>query len=266
MRNVTVPRAVVTVLVVVVVLSGVVVLWQGWRSMPSSGDPQQTGWVSTKTGPLGDADRDLVIRVRLAGLWEMPAGQEAAERANQPRVRQVAQMISDEHMELDAKTRAVAKELGIVLPNQPNDQQKGFLSTITAASGDNYDATFVNTVRAAHGQILPVIWQIRTTTRNATIRQFAEEAAAFVARHIDYMESTGLVDYDALPQPPQPSRAVVTQAGEYRNVPVALVSLGVVLLATGVGGLLWRLLPRRPRHARRAATPVRRDGPSRRSP
>jgi putative membrane protein len=39
------------------------------------------GTVNTQWGPLSASDRDLIVRVRLAGLWELPAGQQAIERA-----------------------------------------------------------------------------------------------------------------------------------------------------------------------------------------
>src|SRR5215510_654938 len=38
------------------------------------------GYTDTPSGPLGPADRDLIVRVRLAGLWEMPAGDMAREK------------------------------------------------------------------------------------------------------------------------------------------------------------------------------------------
>lgn len=245
-------RPLVLVVCVAALLAGVVVLWQGWRATPSSGAPGQDGWVSTTTGPLGPADRDLVVRVRLAGLWEMPAGQEAQARATQPRVREIAGFIAQEHHDLDQMTLAVAKELGVLLPNQPSEQQQVWLSEISAQTGADYDRTMVNLLRQAHGQVLPLLAQVRTTTRNDTVRRFAEESTVYVTRHINYLESTGLVDFDALPQPPDPARAVVTPAGEYRNVPVALLALGAVLVCAALFGLLWRLVPRRPRHARPA--------------
>ena len=40
-----------------------------------------------RAAPLSAADRDFVVRVRLAGLWEMQAGMMAASKGADPRVR-----------------------------------------------------------------------------------------------------------------------------------------------------------------------------------
>src|SRR5687768_16892171 len=53
---------------------------------PASADGNlPEGWTATKWGPLGPTDRDLLVKVRLAGLWEMPAGDQAQRRGVDPR-------------------------------------------------------------------------------------------------------------------------------------------------------------------------------------
>jgi hypothetical protein len=49
--------------------------------------------------------------------------------------------------------------------------------------------------------VLPVLAQVRAATENAVVREFTAEAMTYVQRHIEYLESTGLVDYAALPDP-----------------------------------------------------------------
>lgn len=261
-----VARTLTVLLVIAVAFGAAAALWQSWRSAPSSSAPNQQGWVSTKYGPLGPADRDLVIKVRQAGLWEMPVGQQMEQRATQQKVRDIGTKISNEHIELDAKTRAIATELGIVLPNQPSDQQQGWLREINAQAGDRYDETAVNRLRQAHGIVLPLLIAVRVGTRNAAVRAFADDAATYVTRHINYLESTGLVDFDALPEPPTPPPATVTSTGEYRQVPVALVALGIVLAAAVLIVLVLRVLPRRRssavRPSRHLGTRPRARGPA----
>src|SRR3954447_17556230 len=52
----------------------------------------------TQWGSLSAADRDLIHKVRLASLWEMPMAQQAAKRAHSPRVRQISAEIAAQHM------------------------------------------------------------------------------------------------------------------------------------------------------------------------
>jgi len=156
------------------------------------------GTVATKWGPLTAADRDLIVRVRLAGLWELPAGQQAIERAPSKAIKEAGDHLIVGHTDLDKRVRIVAAQLGVELPNQPNDQQQGWLQELSAASGQEYEYKFANLLRAAHGKIFPVIGAVRNTTRNTLVRQLASDTNLTVLDHITMLEKTGAVDFDSI--------------------------------------------------------------------
>src|SRR5688500_8939666 len=62
---------------------------------PLSALPTET--TQTRFGPLTDADRDFLVKVRLAGLWEGPAGREAQQRAGSQQVKEAGQHLIDGH-------------------------------------------------------------------------------------------------------------------------------------------------------------------------
>lgn len=156
---------------------------------------------------LTEADRDLLVKVKLAGLWEMPAGDMAARKGVDPRVREIGKMISQQHAELDDLVVRAARQVDVALPSQPNADQQRWLGEMAAASGAEFDQIFVDRLRAAHGKVFPAIANVRAGTRNAVVRQLAQRANGFVLTHMTLLESSGLVTYDALPLPPQPSAA-----------------------------------------------------------
>lgn len=178
-------------------------------------------WTQTQWGPLGPADRDLLVKVRQAGLWEGPAGQQAQQRGSSARVREVGRLIAAEHADLDAQVREASARLGVVLPNQPTDQQKGWIGEIASQPVSDFDRTFVQRLRAAHGKVLPIIAQVRAGTRNELVRRFATTSAEFVTRHHEYLESTTLVDYSALPEAPNPAAAPPAPAAPPAAAPPA---------------------------------------------
>ncbi|MEV1170288.1 DUF4142 domain-containing protein [Nonomuraea sp. NPDC049784] len=175
--------------------------------MPPSIDPAAATWTQTSSGPLTAADRDLLIKVRQAGLWEMPAGQYAETRAESQRVKEVGRLIMQDHIKLDLLTRQTAKKLGVALPDEPNADQQSWLAQLAAESGPAFDKDFANLLRAAHGKVFTVVAGVRAGTRNSEIRKFAQEGINFVMRHMTLLESTGLVDHNQLPEPPTPSPA-----------------------------------------------------------
>ncbi|MEW2408838.1 DUF4142 domain-containing protein [Streptomyces griseoviridis] len=154
--------------------------------------------VPTRYGPLTALDRDFVVKVRLAGLWELPAGQQAEQKGTTEAVRTAGRHLVEGHAFLDARVRDVAAKLDLALPNQPNDQQREWLSTLDAAQGVTYDERFANILRLAHGRVFSVVAQVRAATGNSLVRALADDANATVLDHITVLEATGYVDFDAL--------------------------------------------------------------------
>ncbi|MBD0742918.1 DUF4142 domain-containing protein [Streptomyces sp. CBMA152] len=154
--------------------------------------------VPTRWGPLSAADRDFVARVRLAGLWEMPAGQQAIERAPTTAVKTAGEHLVQGHTFLDARVREVAAQLNMELPSQPNALQQGWLRTLSGDNGKKYESDFANFLRSAHGQVFALVAQIRANTRNTLVRELADDANTTVLDHMKVLESTGFVDFDGL--------------------------------------------------------------------
>ncbi|RVX47519.1 putative outer membrane protein [Nonomuraea polychroma] len=175
--------------------------------MPPSIDPAAAQFSETPSGPLTAADRDLLVKVRQAGLWEMPVGDYARTRAESQRVKEVGRLIMEDHQKLDLLTRQVAKKLGVALPDEPNADQQRWMAQLAAESGPAFDKDFANLLRAAHGKVFTVVAGVRSGTRNSEIRKFAQEGINYVMRHMTLLESTGLVDHNQLPEAPTPSPA-----------------------------------------------------------
>lgn len=154
--------------------------------------------VTTQYGPLSALDRDFVTKVRLAGLWELPAGQQAEEKGTTAAVRTAGQHLIDGHTFLDERVRDVAARLGLPLPNQPNAQQQQWLATLNAAQGVDFDRKFANILRLAHGRVFTVVAQVRATTQNSLVRALADDANTTVLDHIKVLEATGYVDFATL--------------------------------------------------------------------
>ncbi|MFB6939213.1 MULTISPECIES: DUF4142 domain-containing protein [Streptomyces] len=180
----------------------------------------------TSTGPLTEADRDFVVKVRAAGLWEYPVGKLALQKGTTQAVRTAGRHLVDGHAALDATDRRVAAKLNITVPNQASPQQQGFVATLEGDTGKQFDSDMANILRTTHGQIFTTVAKIRATTRNSLVRQLADQANDTVLDHITVMEKTGLVDFDQVlfqettppklpadqvtPPPPAPGEPQVT--------------------------------------------------------
>jgi len=218
------------------------------------------GYSQHALGPVGPSDRDMLFKVKQAGLWEMPVGQEAASRATTQELRDIATRIAVEHHELDISVTNVATQLGVQLPVEPSPDQQGWMREISAASGGEYDRRAVFLLRQAHGKVLPLLAQVRAGSRNEAVRQFADEAYDYVNRHINYLESTGLVDFSQLPEAPPPSpyqqapEASLFDSYDTRTLIVAGVVMAIV--AVFLAMLVLSLLKGEERSSRTKEVPT----------
>jgi len=192
-----------------------------------------------QTTAISDTDAILLTKVRQAGLWEMPSGMMAMEKGS-PIVQKVGFAIMMDHGRLDVATRALSQKLNSPVPDQPSDEQRGWLAEEMAASpGPEFDRVFANRLRAAHGAVFNVLAQLRAGTRSDDVRAFATVGNQAVMRHMTMLESTGMVDYTALPAP-----AVSTTSapvGEPLGLDTSQIAVvGALFLLLG-GGLFYAL-------------------------
>ncbi|MCK1818422.1 DUF4142 domain-containing protein [Streptomyces sp. XM83C] len=150
----------------------------------------------TQWGPLTEGDRDFVVKVRAAGLWEYPVGQMAVKKGTTKEVVTAGEHLIDGHAALDTTCRRIAPMLNIQLPNVASPQQQQFVAQLNSDSGKQFDSDFANILRTTHGSIFTTIAKIRSTTKNSLVRALADQANDTVLDHITVMEKTGLVDFD----------------------------------------------------------------------
>ncbi|MGH3719710.1 MAG: DUF4142 domain-containing protein [Pseudonocardiaceae bacterium] len=251
---------------------------------------QDTGWTQTRWGPLGPADRDLLVMVRQADLSGGSSGRAAQRQAGSVQVRTAAKRTGVVYGDLDVLVRSVAGKLGVPLPDQPTAQQQSWMSELSGRSGPDFDRMFAQRLRVTDGAMLPAITSVRAGTRNELIRSFAASASVLVNRDMEALESTGLVDYSRLAEPLPPAAAVtspparIPPAGPERHGPeqhidqvveatpspppgplsgsgvhamaTALVSIAALLAALGLLGATGR-------RVRQVATPRHRGDPHR---
>ena len=199
-------------------------------SAPAGADPPST--------QLNVADLTLLNGVRQAGLWEIPAGQMAAQKGTTAKVRQVGQMIANQHVQLDQLTVDAANKLGATLPATPTAQQQGFITQLQAAKGIQFDQMFVTFLRGTHGFIFPVISAVRASTHNEIVRKLADQASIFVMHHMQMLESTGLVQYAKLPPAAMSPGQNLYASGTSQADPAAVHSPTLLwLLVGGLAGL-----------------------------
>ncbi|WP_254885726.1 DUF4142 domain-containing protein [Streptomyces sp. NA02950] len=193
-------RVLAAVVALVAIVAGVAV-WMSQSDGADEGDSvaghlpsaQNAGAAAAGSGGLTELDKTFLVKVRQAGLWEIPAGRMAQSQASSEAIKRAGMHLLDGHSKLDQLTREDAKALNVPLPDEASAEQQGWVDQMKAAKGREFDQTFVDLLRASHGKIFITIGQVRATTKNAMIRRLATQANNTVNDHMEVLEDTGLV-------------------------------------------------------------------------
>ncbi|WP_410638856.1 DUF4142 domain-containing protein [Amycolatopsis sp. lyj-346] len=145
-------------------------------------------------GPVTELDKTFLVKVRQAGLWEIPAGDLAQTNASSEQVKRAGLHLLDGHSHLDQLVREDAKMLGVALPDKATAEQQDWVRQLTNAKGAEFDKLFANVLRESHGKIFATIAEVRAGTQNDVIRRHATQANQTVLDHMTVLEDTGLVD------------------------------------------------------------------------
>ncbi|MFG2042313.1 DUF4142 domain-containing protein [Dactylosporangium sp. NPDC048998] len=209
----------------------------------------------TTEGGLGAADREFLVCLSQAVLWKQLAGILAQQRAASAHVKETGNLITDEARELNREVLSAAKRLNVPLPARPNAEQQKALTKLDAATGADFDRTFVKQLRVADGELLFASAEIRAGTRNDVIRTFSATANSVVLRHMAYLEGSGLVRYEELPTPPR--AAGLTTTGLERDDGIRPAAIWLMLAVTVVVGALTRGRPVDTTHRATTRSPSR---------
>lgn len=160
-------------------------------AMASASQAAQPNQQNAQT--ISALDREFLTVIRFANLWEIPMGKLAAERGNSQKVRDTGTVLAEDHTKLDTAVKQLADQFGVRLPDQPSSSTQGWMDEISSKAGEDFDNTFADRLRAAHGTVFGLIAEVRSGTRNPVIRDFATQANDIVMKHMTLLEGTGHV-------------------------------------------------------------------------
>jgi len=176
----------------------------GSQSVTDSGMPSAHGGMgagaaaasgadAANSGPLSELDKTFLVKVRQAGLWEIPAGRMAQTQASSEAIKRAGTHLLDGHSKLDQLVREDAKALSSPIPDEASAEQQEWVEQLKAADGEKFDQLFVDLLRASHGKIFITIGEVRAATKNHMIRRLAQVTNDTVMDHMTVLEDTGLV-------------------------------------------------------------------------
>ena len=156
------------------------------------------------TGPV--TDEAFLISVRKTGLWAIPAGRQAEQKADDVALKDLGRGLAEDLTTLDDEAGALATRLGLTLPDQANAEEQGWLDQLGGMSGADYELALANRLRGALGELFLVAAHARAGSWDDGVRAFASLVNDVVDGHMTSLDNTGLITDNA----PEPARSAST--------------------------------------------------------
>lgn len=150
---------------------------------------QSSGMSSDQTGNApNSSDRLFVKKAIEGGNAEVQLGQLAEQKAQSPDVKQFAQKMVHDHMQLGDDLKPIAQRLSIEPPTGISMKDKMFSKKLEGLSGNDFDREYMKAMVKDHQEDLRQFRDEENSTQDPNLKQAAEHGASVISQHLQLAE------------------------------------------------------------------------------
>jgi putative membrane protein len=140
---------------------------------------------------VSPADRGFIAMVGQGGLFEVMAGQAAADQGGSQDIRDQGVTEAHDHLLVGDKLTSIAADAGIRTGDRLNTQFQKELTGLKALSGPAFDAAYLSDMKAIHAKDGAAFAKEAESSSNPKLKAFAAETHRIVERHIGELDAVG---------------------------------------------------------------------------
>lgn len=134
--------------------------------------------------PIGDADAGAMKKLAWQSLAEIEAGKMAADKAEDPKVKEFAQTMVDGHGKFLDELRRIAAAKGVQLPEKAGMREQAEMLKLRTVSGKDFDRRFMTQMVRNHEDAVRETGEIAEKAQDPELRRLVEQANANVKQHL----------------------------------------------------------------------------------
>ena len=137
------------------------------------------------------ADRSFVAMVGQGGLFEVKAGQLAADQGSTQDIKDQGTTEAHDHKLVGDKLESIASSNGIPVADSLNADFQKKLDGLKASSGSAFDEAYLSAMKDIHAKDGAAFAKEAKSGSNPALRDFATETHRIVVRHIGELQALG---------------------------------------------------------------------------
>ena len=158
--------------------------------MQQSPTRQDTKRPGTDSANRMGADHDFVTKAASGGMAEVEMGRMAADKASDPKVKEFAQKMVDDHTKVNNDLKELAGRKSITLPSAPDSKHKATKDRLSKQSGAQFDRAYMEDMVADHRKDVEEFRKESTSGSDPDVKAFAAKALPTLEEHLKQAQET----------------------------------------------------------------------------
>jgi putative membrane protein len=157
----------------------------------AAGSPGATGGqtgvgAAAKKGALSRADEAFVSQAAQNGYAEIETGKMAMEKASDPKVKEFAKHMIDDHTQANQELKTLASSKGVEVPDDPSLLQRGkAMVMLKTAEGATFDRRYAESMGVqAHEDNIELFEKAAGSAEDADVKAYAQKLLPKLQEHL----------------------------------------------------------------------------------
>lgn len=156
------------------------------------------GLVGTAAGPAGAmTSTTFVANAAIGGMYEVQAGQIAAQRSKNPRVRTLGQTMVTDHGKAGEELKPIATAGNFAIPTTLDERHQGLIDNLRGATDQDFDRVYLQQQEAAHNETAMLLETYGRMGDNEGLKGWAAKTLPVVRHHAEMVDQLDEADADA---------------------------------------------------------------------
>ena len=153
---------------------------------------EQAQGVNDTTAMVNQNDVDFAVKAADAGLAEIELGKLAQEKASDPRIRDFAKKMVNDHQEANDELMTIASRYQITLPPVISEDHVDKQHSLREKTGVGFDNDYMDMMVRDHDKVVTLFEDASEDVRNSDLQAFASKILPILKKH--YEEAKAIRD------------------------------------------------------------------------
>ena len=132
--------------------------------------------------------QEFVTMAASSDMFEIQSSQLALEKAQDDDLKEFAEQMIEDHTKASKQLQQIASSENLSVPADMAEMHETLLETLSSASGDAFEAAYVDAQVQAHQMALALMTSYAENGDNEKLQAHAEASAPIIAQHLEHAQ------------------------------------------------------------------------------